>query len=66
MNIDDRSKYFETTRKHNHSATEPGSKNNVSDQVKLGLDTLQFKLNNTTNMTHKKITPYVNCYLFFN
>ena len=65
MNIDDKSQYFATPRKHNHSATESSTSNNIYNQVKLVLYPMQYQINTTTNMKHQKIPPNKNEYVCF-
>ena len=65
MNIDNKSHYFVTPRRHNHSASEPITNNNFFGNIKLGLYPLQFQINNTTNMKHQKLHPYVKDHICF-
>ena len=41
-------------QKRKHSATAPSANNNVSDQVLLKYDPLQYQLNTTTDIPHQK------------
>ena len=59
MNIDDESQSFDTPQKHNYSDTEPSAKNNASNQVPLGYDLIPGQQNNTTHMTHHKLSSPV-------
>ena len=65
VTVDNKSQYFATYIKYNHSTTVPSANKNTFDQVTLVSDTLQSQQYTTTHMTHHKIPPFEKEYIYF-